>query len=300
MKWASNKRLYLEIGVIKAVHSLEEVLLSDVIATLEGVAEPSGLQTTQNRPAAPPPAAPPAAAPIPVPAAPPAPAAASVPVTLPPPPVAAPAPPPAPALDLLLTDEPTAAPAAPLEWEPLLLDVPSTAPAKAGLSGAALWAGAVVELQSRKPLQAGFAGQGVFLEQRGMEMVIGFAPSGQMAKDSLNRPAAKSAVEEILCALSGEAIALKLETHADLIPPPPPPKPELPPRPAPTPKSEPPSTSRKEKPSAAPAQESAAPPVEIPHVDEQEFYNDPLIAAALVQFEATITSITPAAPKPKN
>jgi hypothetical protein len=149
-------------------------------------------------------------------------------------------------------------------------------------------------------LQAGFAGQGVFLEQRGMEMVIGFAPSGQMAKDSLNRPAAKSAVEEILCALSGEAIALKLETHADLIPPPPPPKPELPPRPAPTPKSEPPSTSRKEKPSAAPAQESAAPPVEIPHVDEQEFYNDPLIAAALVQFEATITSITPAAPKPKN
>ena len=33
MKWASNKRLYFEIGVIKAVHSLEEVLLSDVITT---------------------------------------------------------------------------------------------------------------------------------------------------------------------------------------------------------------------------------------------------------------------------
>jgi DNA polymerase-3 subunit gamma/tau len=294
MKWASNKRLYLEIGVIKAVHSLEEVLLSDVIATLEGVAEPGGYQASQARPAAPPPTA----APIPVPAAPPV--AASVPVTLPPPAVAAPAPPPIAPPDLLLADESSAAPAAPLELEPLLLDVPSTAPAKAGLSGAALWAGAVVELQSRKPLQAGFAGQGVFLEQRGMEIVIGFAPSGQMAKDSLNRPAAKSAVEEILCALSGEAIALKLETHADLIPPPPPPKPELPPRPAPAPKSEPPSTSRKEKPSAAPAQESAPPSVEIPHVDEQEFYNDPLIAAALVQFEATITSITPAAPKPKN
>ena len=59
MKWASNKRLYLEIGVIKAVHSLEEVLLSDVIATLEGVAEPGGFQTrqaTQSRPAATPPA----------------------------------------------------------------------------------------------------------------------------------------------------------------------------------------------------------------------------------------------------
>ena len=62
MKWASNKRLYLEIGVIKAVHSLEEVLLSDVIATLEGVAEPGGFQTrqaTQSRPAATPPATPP-------------------------------------------------------------------------------------------------------------------------------------------------------------------------------------------------------------------------------------------------
>jgi hypothetical protein len=148
-------------------------------------------------------------------------------------------------------------------------------------------------LRARKPLQAGFAGQALFLEQRGVELVLGFAPSSQMAKDSLNRPAAKAAVEEILGALSGEAITLKLETHADLTPPPPPPKPEPPPRPAPTPKAEAAPAGRTGK--AAPAAPAPAPVEEpIPVVADEEFYNDPLIAAALTEFAASVTSITPA------
>jgi len=168
------------------------------------------------------------------------------------------------------------------------------------LDGADLWARTLAELQARKPLQAGFAGQGVFLELRGTEMVVGFAPSGQMAKDSLNRTVAKSAVEEILSALSGEAVTLKLETRSDVSPPPAPPKPELPPRPTPAPKTETSKAGRKGKSAAAavdsPA-EPAAPVDAIPTVSEEEFYNDPLIAAALHEFEATISSITPA-PKP--
>jgi hypothetical protein len=181
--------------------------------------------------------------------------------------------------------------------DPQPFDDPDAAlvPSPTGLAGGELWSKTLAELQARKPLQAGFAGQGIFLDQRGTEMVIGFAPSSQMAKDSLNRPAAKAAVEEILSALTGEAITLKLETHADLSPPPPPPKPEPPPRPTPTPKAEAPA-GRNGKSAAAAAPPPEPPPAEpdIPFVAEEEFYNDPLIAAALSEFQATIASITPA------
>ena len=36
MKWASNKKLHLEIGVIKAIQSLNDVRISDVITALAG------------------------------------------------------------------------------------------------------------------------------------------------------------------------------------------------------------------------------------------------------------------------
>jgi DNA polymerase-3 subunit gamma/tau len=39
MKWASNKRLHLEIGLIKAVQTLGEIRLSDVIKVLAGASE---------------------------------------------------------------------------------------------------------------------------------------------------------------------------------------------------------------------------------------------------------------------
>lgn len=38
MKWATNKRLHLEIAVIKLIHSLSEVRISDVITSLAGAA----------------------------------------------------------------------------------------------------------------------------------------------------------------------------------------------------------------------------------------------------------------------
>jgi DNA polymerase-3 subunit gamma/tau len=60
MKWASNKRLHLEIGLIKAVQTLGEVRLSDVIKVLAGATE--HLASPVNY--APAPEAPAAAAPV--------------------------------------------------------------------------------------------------------------------------------------------------------------------------------------------------------------------------------------------
>lgn len=273
MKWASNKRLYLELGVIKAVHSLEEVLLSDVITTLGALGD--------GPPA--PPRLPSAAAPSGQTTSP---STAASPTA----PVAAPSPSAAPSTprESSRAEPQPAAEAASLFPDGMLPD-----PGRPAIDGADLWARALAELQARKPLQAGFAGQGVFLELRGHEMVIGFAPASQMAKDSLNRPAAKAAVEEILGALSGEMLTLKLESRNDLAPPPAPPKPELPPRPAPTPKPESPAGAKPSKSAAPPAADPPPANESIPTLSEEEFYNDPLIAAALTEFEATIASITP-------
>lgn len=253
MKWASNKRLYFEIGVIKAVHSLEEVLLSDVITTLGGVAS-SGATSGGGGPV-------PASAPRPV-------ATDSAPAAL------------------------QSAPTASVPGQNGTGEAPPAAgmASEPGSAADAVWQRTVTDLRSQKPLLAGFASQGVFLERRGNEMVLGFAPTSQMAKDSLNRAAAKAAVEDILSAVSGEPLTLKLETRADLTPPPPPPKPELAPRPTVAPPPEPHGSS-------APAASVEPPSPPVPAIPEEEFYNDPRIALALEEFRATIESIRPA-PQP--
>ena len=114
MKWASNKRLHLEIGLIKAVQTLSEVRLSDVIKVLAGAAEHLDSPLTYAAPAAAPAEPAPAASPEPAAPAPataalepepepePAAAAAEAPRELPP---AAAAPPPAKPEVVLSLDE---------------------------------------------------------------------------------------------------------------------------------------------------------------------------------------------------
>ena len=103
MKWASNKRLHLEIGLIKAVQTLGEVRLSDVIKVLAGASEYLNSPVTY--------AAAPAPAPAPAPAALPAPVAVAPEPAPPAPEPAAPAPEPQPAAEIAAP--PVAEPAIP-------------------------------------------------------------------------------------------------------------------------------------------------------------------------------------------
>ena len=48
MKWASNKRLHFEIGIIKAIQSLNDARISDVIKALAGAGSLSDLQTAKR------------------------------------------------------------------------------------------------------------------------------------------------------------------------------------------------------------------------------------------------------------
>ncbi len=60
MKWATNKRLHLEIGLIKAVHSLSEANISDIIRALDGAplieCAPAAVRQASPAPAPEPPA----------------------------------------------------------------------------------------------------------------------------------------------------------------------------------------------------------------------------------------------------
>ncbi len=267
MKWASNKRLYLEIGVIKAIRSLEEVLLSDVIVTLQSAREQAA-----SAPASAAGVAPVIDAPAPPPSAPaPAPAPAE------------PTPPPAPAPPIGAGDPPPAAE----DGSPLLFAESVGAAPTLADNGPLLWEKTLEEIQASKPLLHGWARQGVLVEKRADELLIGFAPGSRMAKDQLARPAARAAIEEIIAALSGTPLRLSLEIREDIEPPAPPPRPEPEPTPAP-PRAEPP----RETAAPPPVEEAAAAPV--PALDESAFYDDPLIAEALKIFEAKITSVTPA------
>ena len=68
MKWASNKRLHLEIASLKAVQNLEEIRLTDVISAI-GRADPEEIAESLSTPATPSPVTAPAkTAPEPAPA----------------------------------------------------------------------------------------------------------------------------------------------------------------------------------------------------------------------------------------
>jgi hypothetical protein len=172
---------------------------------------------------------------------------------------------------------PMAAAAPELFESPALIERDGGAPSPP-VAGAELWQRTVVELQARKPIQGAYAAQGVFLDRSGSELIVGFATSSQMARDALNRPTAKSAVEEILAALSGEALGLRLEMRADL------------PAPTPPPRPEPETSAQKPKPET----EATPKPSDVSQPVATDFFSDPLIAEALELFEAKIVSLQPA------
>ncbi len=275
MKWAPNKRLYFEIGLIKAAQTLGEVSLSDVVNALrrslggESITLPAGVAGSAVPSSAPRPAAS-VSQPSPQPApalgsmkdqikanlAPKEPAAA-IPVATP----GMPEPQPI----------PEAPPIAPVETkEPIIPSSPPAVVSGPVLTGEALWQATNEEFSKKFPLQAGYAAEMHFLSADDRSIMLGAPTEQRMAMQSLERPSIRTALEEILTKFAGRRTLVKFEVRDELqsheltmgtdpaeAPPPPPPAATAPP---------PPST-----------------------IDEAEFKNDPLIKEALRIFEAKIT-----------
>lgn len=279
MKWASNKRLHLEIAMIKAVQILTEMSLSEVIELLGKAGDAAGglpAAALDTRPA-------PASAPSSEAGAKKKPEA-----VLTREPAAAPSPAP----------EPAPAPAAPV-FEPEPEPEPETAalvqedevspPPGIPLSGAALWRGVVAELaRQERHAMAGYARTGVFLDQTSSKFMVGWPVSRAFDRDSLMREQPRLAIERLLMELGGVSLTLQCELRKDL---PDQPVEEPEPEPAPPVRAVAPAPSRPAVP--LPVEEPPAPMVEevvqaAAPVDEAAFLNDPLIKDALRLFEAEV------------
>lgn len=258
MKWATNKRLHFELGVIKAIQSLGEVRITDVIKVLTRGAD--HLPTTPlpvSQPAAQAPA-PPAAKEPPAPAVE-APVAQQIAAPEPPPQPVAQAPAPsaeAPEEEDAPWDS-TPAPAAslPAEPEPTPLPVaaePDTTPAAAPL---------ITESEAEpESISAHFQPEATPSAPAEIEApVTASVPEPERPASPAKKPVSMFAAFDSLIEAAPEESEL-----------PPPPEPVRQEKPAPV----------EEKP-AEPAAPAAA-------VLDDAFYNDPLIQAAIIRFEGRV------------
>lgn len=288
MRWSTNKRLYLEMGLIRAVHSLAEANISDIIRALNGAPLPDVPIATAPLPdvslPGPEPVPAPAPAPEPVPAPVPTPVPAPVPEPAAPVPAAlAPAP-------EIIPDPVLPADLEPIDDAPPLFgDMPPMPTAGDDVVAAPRsltpeeWETLVAEVRTRSPLQGGMIGNTLFISDDDGLVTVGIHPEDINTRDALLNEAVLELLQEAGEPLCGRRVNLRIVVD-ESVPapvaeelPPPPPLPEPAPKPSPKPKK------------AAPAkaaEEKSAPPSLRP--SEEEFYNDPLILEALDAFHATL------------
>ncbi len=178
MKWAPNKKLHFEIAVIKAIHTLQQTTLSEVIDTLATLRSGGEVKLPAKSPALPAPA--PAlrreAAPISAPAPKPKPAE-SAPVVAPP-----------------EKSEPPAHVAAENFWPELLRLV-----------------------RSKRPLASPWVEAGALLKLDGETCLVGFPKNQSFAMESLQRPNNRKFLEELAASLAGHSVTLKFELRDGLV-----------------------------------------------------------------------------------
>ena len=288
MRWATNKRLHFELGVIQAVQNYNEVSLSDVIEALEGAGTAS-LSKPVQRPQV----------------------AAARPVTPERAPVvervlpkmeepaprpeikAAPAPAPAPEAPEPVAVAAEVSPPRSPEIEPIKIQkiAPAPEPAKAAVSHEEFWPALIELVQERRALIASWVQLGTVQSIARGIVKVGFPTTESHAKDSLNRDNQRTFLEGIAEELLGVPMKFEFVLDASLRPPP---VTELhfdlgdstpaKPAPAPTAKPEP-------VPAPKPAAEEAAPVEAVSAASiSEDFQNDPLIKSAVEKFKLKLAA----------
>ena len=278
MRWSTNKRLYLEMGLIQAVHSLAEANISDIIRALNGAPLPETPIATVPLPAV---SLPGAAAPAPV---------QPAQVTPSPAPMPAPEPQPVPV-------QVNPAPVMPAGLEPiddappLFGDMPPVesandqAPAERALTPAD-WDVVLADVREKSPIASADIGHTLFISDDDGLATIAIHPEDRNSHEALLSEALSELISNAAQERCGHGLRLRIVTDASVPPPtaveilPPPNFEELAPAPKPKPKAEAPA------PAPKPAAETAAPASLKP--SDEEFYHDPLIEQALEVFHATL------------
>jgi len=258
MKWAPNKKLHFEIAVIKAIQTLGQTTLTEIIDTLAVLRGGGDPKLPAPKPAA-------SAKPLPakIPAQSPAPARkifsmekiapqgeSPAKISTPTP---APASTPAPTVrEELPIPNPHSSRQSPATQEPSTLDSqPST-------SSSDLWPALLAEIRVKRPLMSTWIESATLIGIEGEQCILGFPKDKSMAMESISRPNYRSFVEELISSLAGRKLTIKCEAREGLV---------VEPVAIPETKPEPP-----------------ADPL-------SEFKNDPLIQKALDIFKAEIQSV---------
>lgn len=301
MKFAANKKLGFEIAVIKAIQTLQQASLDEVLDALTALREGEETPPAGDQGGGPP-GNPKSQAPSPKASAPPARAGsfAGLKQAVAPakPPSAAPAPPPA-TTTRVAAKPPPAVPAANATEPPATDSVPPAAAAVGTVAAAgarhdgpppdaaALWAGLIKEIRSQRPLITAWVQGGTPLEITGEgRLRAGFPAGEKMVVESLNKASNRQFLEGLLSKLAGQPVTLKLElVSPDAPTPTPAPSPTAVNAAAPVPSPAPDNANA----ANATTTPSATPPGEADPV--ASFKNDPLIQKALKVFEGEIRDV---------
>lgn len=277
MRWSTNKRLHLEMGLIQAVHSLAEANISDIIRALNGAPLPERPIATTTLPDVPMPGT---AAPAPAPA--PAPQAAPAPAPAPQPepeqePQPAPEPPPveaAPARTLEPIDDappmfgapaPAAEEPAPMEDRPLTPE---------------LWEQLLEQVREQAPIQGNLIGNTMFISDDDGRVSVAIHPQDIDTRDALFSEDISALIRKLSPALCGHAVKVNVVSDDSL--------------PAPLPPDAPPPAEPVVETAKKPAPPAPAPePAPSLRPSDDEFYQDPLIQQALDTFHATLIKQNP-------
>jgi DNA polymerase-3 subunit gamma/tau len=189
MKWAANKKLSLELAVIRAVQGLREVGLAEVLTALEG------LQNGQ-------------------------PLAKSI------PPPAKPNPPPAPTSSNRSTESTPSSKAAPspqpTELIPELLPAPkstipeTTSPSSDSIDLGAAWTRIATQAKQQRPLIENWVKAATPLGLEQGELRLGFPADQGIAMESLLRPNNRKFIESLAAEILGMSVGIRGELRADL------------------------------------------------------------------------------------
>ena len=255
MKWVADKKLQLDVAVIKALHLLDETSLTDVIETLNGLCNGEPPTPRAERPArvapiaaTPPPAPAPVLPPSPAPVAP----AVSAPIE------------PQPVLEMEIPKPAVVRTPPPVVPKAALAPTPAT-PVDAALC----WEHIAAEFSKNSVIRFGWFRDGVFDRLEGGRLIVRFPAALQEAGSSMFMEKGIKDIEVRLLQDLGQPTKIVFEFDEGLQAPEPEPEPE-------------------------PEAQLEAPKVIEPVVDAlpadpmEEFLNDPLIEKALEIFKGTL------------
>ena len=272
MRHSSNKRLYLEMGLIQAVHSLAEANISDIIRALNGAPLPESSVAVAAMPPMDMPQQPMPVAPQPAPMPAPQPAPAPMPEPEPSPVIENPVMPPG----LEQLDDP-----------PPLFDVPADEQVIESARPVTPedWDAIVDFARESSPINGSMLGATMFIADEDGLLTIAIHPEDVDTRDALLSENIIDSIREQALARCKREVSIKIITDAAVAPPtpveilPPPNYEEVLPAPAPKP-------APKEAPKPQAPEKRPAPPSLKPTMEE--FYQDPLIELALKEFHATL------------